>query len=226
MKVAVLFSGGKDSCLALHKAIQEGHKIICLISILPINKDSFMFHKPDLKLLKKQAEMLNLPLIVRKSRGEKDRELVDLEFLFQQVHEKVDGIVAGGLASNYQGDRLKKLCEKYSMNLILPLWGYSPDKLWNELLENKFKIILTKISCEGIPKDYLGKVIEKEDYEKLKILSKKHKFRLDFEGGEAESSVLYMPEFRKELKIEYEVKSEDKYRHFLKNLKILDGVQK
>lgn len=215
MDVAVLFSGGKDSCLALHKAIQEGHKIKYLISILPLNKDSFMFHKPDENLLKKQAEMLGIKLIIRKSRGEKDKELDDLEYLFQQVHEKVDGIVAGGLASNYQGDRLKVLCEKYSMNLILPLWGYTAEKLWNELLDSKFKVILTKIYCEGIPKEYLGEIIDNTKFKELEKLSKKYKFRLDFEGGEAESAVLFMPEFSKEIKIKGKIKSEDKYRHFL-----------
>lgn len=219
MDVALLFSGGKDSCLALHKAMKE-HSVKYLLSILPINKDSFMFHQPDLKLLEKQAKMLGIPLIVRKSRGEKDRELEDLEYLFQRVSDDVKGIVAGGLASNYQGERIKKLCEKNALELILPLWGYDSEKLWKELFDSKFKVILTKISCEGIPKEFLGKIINKQDYEKLKILSKKYKFRLDFEGGEAESAVLYMPEFKSEIKILSKIKSEDKYRHFLKIEKV------
>lgn len=214
MKLAVLFSGGKDSCLALHKSMQEGYEVKFLLSILPSNKDSFMFHKPDLKLLEKQAEMLDLPLIIRKSKGEKDKELDDLEYLFKEVYGKVDGIVAGGLASRYQGEILKKLCEKYNFNLILPLWGYNAEKLWEELLNDGFKIVITKISSEGIPKDFIGKMIDKEMFNKLKILSEKYKFRLDFEGGEAETSCLYMPEFKKEIVIDYKIESEDKYRHF------------
>lgn len=215
MKLACLFSGGKDSCLALHKTVQEGHEIVYLLSILPANKDSFMFHKPDLKLLKKQAEMLGIKLIARKSKGEKDKELEDLEFLIKKVKGKVHGIVAGGLASNYQGERIKKLCDKHNLKLILPLWGYSADNLWQELFKNSFQVILTKISCEGIPREFLGKIITKEDYEKLKKLAERYKFRIDFEGGEAESAVLSMPEFKKELKIVFTIKSEGKYRHFL-----------
>ena len=65
-RTAVLFSGGKDSCLALHKARQEGYDIRYLLNILPMNKDSFMFHKPDLKLLEKQAEMLGIKIIIQK----------------------------------------------------------------------------------------------------------------------------------------------------------------
>lgn len=210
MKVGVLFSGGKDSCLALHKA----GKVDCLLSLTLENKDSFMFHKPSLVLLKKQAEMLNLPLIIQKTKGEKDKELEDLKKLIKK--SKVKKLVIGGLASNYQASRIKNICEELNVEVIAPLWNYSSEKLWKELLENNFKIIITKISCEGIPKEFIGKIIGKEEYKELEELSKKYKFRLDFEGGEAETTVLFMPEFSKEIKIRYLVQSEDKYRHFLK----------
>jgi len=220
-KAAVLFSGGKDSCLALLKAKQEGYEIEYLLNINPVNKDSFMFHKPDLKLLRKQAEMLGIKLIIGKTKGEKEEELKDLEKLILKVKDKIKGIVIGGLASNYQGERLNKICKKLGLKLIAPMWGYSAEILWKELLENQFEVIMTKIACEGIPKEWIGKIIDREGYENLKKLSEKYKFRLDFEGGDAETAVLWMPGMKKEIKIDYKVKSEDKYRHFLKNLKIL-----
>lgn len=219
MELAVLFSGGKDSCLALHKAM-ENNKVLFLLSVIPANIDSFMFHKPDEKLLKKQAEMLNIKLIIEKSKGEKDKELKDLEKLIKKVKNKIQGIVVGGLASNYQGDRIKKICKKYNLKFIAPLWDYSPEKLWKELFNSNFKVILTKISSDGIPKESLGKTIDEKEYEKLKNLSEKYKFRLDFEGGEAESAVLYMPEFKNEISLDFDIKSEDKYRHFIKIKKI------
>ena len=40
MKLGILFSGGKDSTLALAKAKEEGHEISCLISIISENKES------------------------------------------------------------------------------------------------------------------------------------------------------------------------------------------
>ena len=49
----------------------------------------------------------------------------------------------------------------------------------------------------------------------MRELSKKYKFRLDFEGGDAETSVLFMPEFESEIKLEYEAESESEYRHFM-----------
>jgi len=217
---AVLFSGGKDSCLALHKTLEQGYEVKYLLTIMPETQESFMFHTPYNLLLKKQAGMLGIELITVKSKAEKEKELEDLEKLLKKVVGKVDTIVVGGIASNYQGDRVKKICDKLKFKFYAPLWGYSSEKIWEELLDNKFKVILTKIACEGIGQDFLGKIIDEENYEKLVDLSKKYKFRIDFEGGEAETAVLGMPKFKKDIKIEFETIKEGEYNSILKINKV------
>ncbi len=211
MKVGVLFSGGKDSCLALHKFGKE--KVNALLSIIPENKDSFMFHKPDKRLLEKQAEMLGIKLIIQKTKGEEGAELLDLKKLIKK--SKVDKLVIGGIKSSYQGNRIKKICNELNVEVIAPLWSYDANKLWKELLGNGFKVIITKIACEGIDKNWIGKIIDGEKFEELKKLAEKFKFGLDFEGGDAETAVLYMPEFKKEISLDYYVESEGEYRHFM-----------
>jgi len=217
MKFAVLFSGGKDSCLALHKAKLKGYDIKYLLCVLPEHSDSWMFHKPDLKLLRKQAKELDIPLITQKSKGKKDKELEDLKKLINKIKNKVDGIIVGGIASNYQAKRFKKITEDLGLKFIAPLWNYSAEQLWKELLNNGFKAIITKISCEGIPKEYLGKIIDNKKFEELKKLSEKYKFDLIGEGGDFETAVLYMPDFKnkKQIKIDFDVKTEGNYRHFI-----------
>ena len=79
MRAAVLFSGGKDSCLALFKAREQGYEIKYLLSIIPSSYDSYMYHKPSLELLKRQAKELSIPLIIQKSSAGKEKELKDLE---------------------------------------------------------------------------------------------------------------------------------------------------
>lgn len=218
-KAAVLFSGGKDSSLALHKAVRAGYEVVVLLAMLPETMDSMMFHTPNEMLLKKQAEMLNLPLMIEKTKAREEREeLSDLKELIAAGKEKYkfDTIVVGGISSSYQGKRIKKIADDTGLEIYVPLWDYTSDKLWNELLSEGFKIILTKISCDGISKEFLGEIIQENELVKLRNLAKKYKFKLNFEGGEAETSVLWMPEFSKEIKIEFEIYSEGEYRHFLK----------
>jgi len=220
-KAAVLFSGGKDSALALFKA--EGkYDICCLLNMMPETNDSFMFHKPNLQLLERQAEMLGKELIIRGTKGEKEKELDDLIELLKEVkkEKKIEVVIIGGIKSNYQGERIGKICKKIGLEVYAPLWSYDADKLWQELLENKFKVIITKIASEGIPKEMLGKIIDADLLNELKEKSKKYGFSIDFEGGDAETSVLFMPEMKKEIKLKTEIRSEGDYRHFLeiKNL--------
>ena len=216
MKLAVLFSGGKDSCLALHKALSEGHEVKYLLTVMPEIMESFMFHTPDFGLLEKQAEMLDIELVMITSKGEENKELEDLEELISSVKKEVDGICVGGIASNYQGSRVKKICDKLNLKFYAPLWNYSPEQIWDELLSLGFKVIITKIACEGMPKYFIGRTIDEKTLAELKKLSEKYRFRLDFEGGEAESAVLWMPEFKKEIKIKQEIESDGEYNHRIK----------
>jgi len=226
-KTAVLFSGGKDSCLALHKVLEdEDFDVKYLLSIIPKNFDSFMFHKPYLRLLKKQAEILDIDLLVMESEGVEEKEVDDLKKLVESVKNNVDVVVAGGIASSYQCKRIEKICSELGLEFYAPLWNYGGDKVWRELLKKKFKVVLTKISCEGIGKEWLGKVIDEKKFEELSELGKRFGFRTDFEGGEAESAVLKMPGFKKEIKIKFDVKSEGEYRHWIeiKEVGALSGI--
>ena len=47
MRLGVLFSGGKDSTLALHYASGK-EEVACLITLISENKESYMFHTPNI----------------------------------------------------------------------------------------------------------------------------------------------------------------------------------
>ena len=215
-KCMVLFSGGKDSCLALHKAIQKGYEVEFLLSILPEGEDAWMFHTPNLNLLERQAHESGFPLRTKTTKIGEKQEIENLKELINETKNKAEVLVIGGIASSYQAKRIKKAAEEAGLEVNAPLWNYTAEQLWDELLEEGFKVILTKIACEGIPREFLGKVIGGEELDELKKLSKKYKFRLDFEGGEAETAVLFMPEFEKEIKIDFSIESEGEHRHFLR----------
>ena len=59
MRLGVLFSGGKDSTYALLKA-KEKNEVVCLISIISENKESYMFHTPNIDITKMQSEMMEI----------------------------------------------------------------------------------------------------------------------------------------------------------------------
>tara|TARA_Y100000034_G_scaffold127479_1_gene180311 strand:+ start:680 stop:1336 length:657 start_codon:yes stop_codon:yes gene_type:complete len=198
MRAAVLFSGGKDSTFALFKEIKN-HEIKCLISLFPERSDSYMFHYPNIELVKHQAKELNLPLITQKTKGEKEEELKDLEIAIKKAIEeyKIEALISGALASNYQKSRIEKLCGKLNIKSIAPLWHINPEDYLNQLIKNKFEVIITGIAADGLNETFLGRKIDNKLIQNFKKLN----IHLGAEGGEYETFVLNCPLFNKKLEI-------------------------
>jgi ABC transporter with metal-binding/Fe-S-binding domain ATP-binding protein len=203
MRVGVLFSGGKDSTYSAWLAKKEGHEISCLITVISENEESFMFHTPAIELTKKQAKLMEIPILVHQTRGIKELELKDLEKAIFKAKRKygIEGIVTGALASVYQASRIQKICDNLNLECLNPLWKKDKVQLLGELIRNKFEIILSGVFAYPFDVKWVGRKIDKEFIEKIKILTAKYKINPAGEGGEFESLVLNCPLFKEKLKV-------------------------
>jgi len=222
MRVGVLFSGGKDSNYAMYLASKE-HEIVCLISIISENKESYMFQTPGNDFLEVQAKALNLPLIKVKTKGEKEIELKDLKKAIKIAIKKynIEGIISGAIKSNYQSIRIQNICNDLKIWSINPLWQTNEKKYLDELIKNKFEIKIIAIASYPFTRDTLGKIIdEKTKYEIINI-SEKYKISCVGEGGEFETFVLNSPLFKHKLEIkEYDKIMESENCGFIQIKKI------
>ncbi len=203
MRLAVLFSGGKDSVYAAYLMKKAGHELSCLISVVSKNKESYMFHTPSIEMTKKQAEVMKVPFILQKTLGEKEKELEDLEIVLQRAQKEfeIEGVVTGAIQSVYQASRIQKICDKLGLECVNPLWQRSSEDYLEELLEAGFKIMIIGVFAYPLDKTWVGRIIDKKFIDEIKALNKKHKIHIAGEGGEFESFVLNCPLFKRELKV-------------------------
>lgn len=203
MKLGVLFSGGKDSTYATYLAKKENYEIVCLITLVSRNLDSYMFHTPSINCVKKQAEVMRIPLIFEKTKGEKEKELFDLEKAIKTAIKKyrINGIVTGAVESVYQASRIQKICNKLKIECFNPLWQKDQFELLKELIENRFEVIIIGVFAEGLNKKWLGMKIDKRFIKNIIELNKKYGISISGEGGEFESFVLNCPLFSRKLNI-------------------------
>ena len=159
MKLAVLFSGGKDSVFACYKAMEK-HDVVCLISIISSNQDSYMFHTPNINLAKYQAEAMEIPLITHKTKGEKEIELEDLKKAIEKAKTEfaIEGVVTGALKSEYQASRIQKICDELELECINPLWNMDQEEEMREVIKLGFKFIITKVAAYGLDKSWLNAI--------------------------------------------------------------------
>lgn len=221
MKLGVLYSGGKDSTLALIKA-QEYHEIACLISIVSENKESYMFHTPNIDVTLLQSQAMELPLVRVTTKGEKEEELRDLRKAIEEAKKryKIEGIVTGAVKSTYQASRIQLICHELDLWCFNPLWLKNQLELLNEVVAKEIHAIIGGVFAEPLDEKYLGAEIDKKMIEQLSKVAASHHISPAGEGGEIETTVLDAPVFRKKIKI---TKFETKYEKFSGTYSITDA---
>ena len=196
MKLAALFSGGKDSTYSIYKAKQMGHDVTCLVTIFPKSPNSHLLHFSSIELTKLQSQTLKIPHIISTLDSDELTEEMDtLKILLEKTKKdfQIEGLVHGGISSEFQKKCFGKICEENNLEVITPLWKINPKEYMNDLIDSNFKFILTSVSSDGLDETWLGKIISTNDISQLNKLSEKYGFNLNFEGGEAETFVVDCP---------------------------------
>ncbi len=200
LKLAALISSGKDSIYAMSKMINQ---VVCLISIKSKNPDSYMYHTPNINLVQLQAQAIGIPLLEQDTKGEKEKELDDLKKALEKAKKQfnIQGVITGALYSNYQRERIEKVCESLNLKVFSPLWHMNQETEMREIVDKGFEVIISSIAAEGLDENDVGTTINHDFINKMVKLNKKNKINIAGEGGEFESLVLNAPFFKKRINI-------------------------
>ena len=215
MKLAALFSGGKDSTFAIYKEKSRGHVIACAVTILPKSDESTFLHYPNIHMTKLQVQSMHIQhLFSQTDSNDVEIEMREIEKLLVKAKKDfgIGGLVHGGILSEFQKNHFETICNKLNLKIFSPLWKVDQKEYMKSLIESKFRFIITSVSSAGLEDSWLGKEITVDEVEKLEQLAKKYGFNLSFEGGEAETLVLDCPLFSSPIKIIKSQKIWDGYR--------------
>ncbi|MFQ5762561.1 MAG: diphthine--ammonia ligase [Candidatus Bathyarchaeia archaeon] len=202
-RAAVLFTGGKDSTLSLMRGLEAGLDVVVLITMKPLNPESWMFHYPCVDLTVHQAEALGIPMVQSVTRGEKEAELEDLAVTLKKARREhaFDVLISGAIASQYQKHRIDSLCNRLSLESQTPLWNSDPEALLHELLSRRFEVVFTAVAAQGFTSEWLGRTLDLEAIRELRVLHEKYGVHMALEGGEGETFVLDCPLFCKRIQL-------------------------
>jgi diphthine-ammonia ligase len=194
MGYAALTSGGKDSILSIQKAIDAGMEVSHLVTVRPVNPDSFMFHSSNLDVVPVIAGLSGINYIEIQTAGEKEEELADLSSGLSSLD--VEGVVVGAVNSVYQRDRVLTIAKDLGIEVFAPLWLMDPEALLHEVAARMDAIIVVT-AADGLGEEMLGTHIDEPFISRLKQISARKHIHLAGEGGEYESMTLYAPFFHR-----------------------------
>ena len=197
--VAVSWTGGKDSSLALYEAEVSGCEINCIVTFAP-SQQSFLAH--PIAFMRLQAQALGLP-----------HHVINVEEPFEQGYENaitslkeehgIDGIVTGDIGevaghdTNWMVDRGKRC----GIDVLRPLWHRDRFGLLSKLLSLGFKVVFSCVKKPWFTEEWLGKGLSHSSLETLRELSERTGFDVCGEQGEYHTLVSDGPRFRKSIKI-------------------------
>ena len=140
----------------------EKEKVACLITVVSKNKESYMFHTPNIDVTALQAEALGLPLVSVVTEGKKEEELADLEKAIAEAKSKfqIEGVVTGAVESVYQASRVQRICNRLDLWCFNPLWKHDQKALLETLVEKNFQVIISGIFAYPLDEKWLGKQID------------------------------------------------------------------
>jgi len=193
MRLASLYSGGKDSSFSLYVAEQSGHEVPYLVNIVPQDRASWIFHTPNLNVVPTLAEAMGKEVILGSSTGEEDSDMEGLRRALEGLD--IDGVVTGAVWSDYQWDRMNLVCGDLGLKVISPMWRKDQDMLMEQIIDSGIRAVIVGCYAEGFDESWLGRPINHDTLKDLKALRSKYGISIMGEGGEYESMTLYIPGF-------------------------------
>lgn len=199
MKVAALFSGGKDSTYAAYVAQQRGWDLTHLISIHPADPASMLYHVPNLHLTPLLAEAMGVPLVREEAGAGEEAELDALRRAIARTD--ADGVIVGTIASDYQHRRVNRVAHRLGVRVFAPLWRRDPEQLLRDYLAARMDVRFSAVSAEGLDASWLGRPLDEAAARDLLRLRDRVGLHPCGEGGEFETLVLHAPNFARRLEV-------------------------
>lgn len=191
MRLASLYSGGKDSTFSLYLMEQQGHDIPYLVNVVPEDAASWIFHTPNLDVVPLMAESMGKELVTAPSTGTEEGDMEGLRNALDGLD--VEGVVSGAIWSDYQWDRMNIVCGDLDLKLFAPLWRKDQDMVMDQFLDSGIRAMIVGCYAEGLGEEWLGRIIDRDAVEELKRIRSKTGISIMGEGGEYESLTLDSP---------------------------------
>src|SRR4030042_4691080 len=196
MKVFCSWSGGKESCLACYRAIQEGHEVVSLLTMFATTGRYTRSHRLSRELLMAQSQAVGIPLYQRRASWDTyEREFT--EALISSKRKGIEGGVFGALYLSEDREWVERTCAEAGIVPILPLWGMGGKELLRRFIEKGFEAIVVAIRSDIVDEHWLGTRIDGEFVEQME----KRGIDVCGENGEYHTLVVDGPIFSKRIVI-------------------------
>jgi uncharacterized protein (TIGR00290 family) len=184
------WSGGKDSMLALHRALAAGYRVEALLAMFDETGERSRSHALPPQLMQAQADALGLPLVMRQA-GWADYEAVFSEQLRAFAAQGITHGLFGDIDLQPHRDWEEKVCGAAGITAVLPLWQEPRRTLVDELLGLGYRSRVVCVDARFLDASFCGR-----EFDAAFIADLPQTVDACGENGEFHSFVFDGPRFR------------------------------
>ncbi|MFY9514473.1 MAG: diphthine--ammonia ligase [Rubrivivax sp.] len=159
MRAFFSWSGGKDSMLALHRALDQGWRVDALLAMFDDTGERSRSHGLPRALLQAQADALGLPLVTAAASWAD----YETQFTAQLQRFAADGIthgLFGDIDLQPHRDWEEKVCAAAGLQAVLPLWQQPRRALVDELLALGYRARIVCVDARWLDASFCGRVFD------------------------------------------------------------------
>lgn len=167
MKFAMSYSCGKDSTLALHKMMEQGHEPVCLVVMVNEAAGRSYFHGADPAMLRRYSEALALPMITCPAEGATYQSAFE-EGLVKAKGMGAEAVCFGDIDIEQNRQWEEDRCQSTGLIPCFPLWRQGREEIVHELLRLGYQCLIKSVNRTVLPMSLLGTVISEESISVMK----------------------------------------------------------
>ena len=158
-RCAVMWSGGKDSALALARARSMGLEVDRLLTFYDAATGRVRFHATRVEMLEAQAAAIGVPLrAIPTAWAEMDASLQ--KELRALVEDGFTGVVLGDIHLADVRAWYEERITSCGLQHIEPIWGEPPASLLQEFVESGGRAVVTCVDLGRLNESWLGRIID------------------------------------------------------------------
>lgn len=166
-KFAMVYSTGKDCTLALHRMLEQGNELVCLIiGVHCVSKLSYM-HAVRLEILRQYEKAFGVPIVFMESHYKYDDNAA-IKALEQVKLLGAEAVCTGDIDFEYSKQWNKKCAEQSGLKGIYPLWHNDKEEILKGLFDGGYKCIVKSVRSDLGMSDVLGKPLDHEIIERFR----------------------------------------------------------
>jgi uncharacterized protein (TIGR00290 family) len=154
-----MWSGGKDSALALDRARRSGLDVARLISFYDSTTGRVRFHATRVEMLEAQAQAIGIELHAIPTSWP-DMEMNLNQALAALGDEGFAGVVFGNIHLADVREWYEKRVRAAGLEHVEPIWGEPPRRLLTEFVASGGRAVLTCVELAKLDQSWLGRITD------------------------------------------------------------------